>query len=69
MEKKKKRKRKLSINNQKHLKRKQDPFLQFETLSYYRNGYIGLHYKNDTLTRREINNIHVKNHELDRIKL
>ena len=64
-----KEKRKFLINNQKHFKRKQNSFLQFETFSYYRNRRIELHYKNDTLIKREINNVHVKNHKLDKIKL
>ena len=64
-----KKRRKFSTNNRKHLERKQDPFLQFETLSHHKNGRIESHYENITLTRRRTNNIYVENHESDRIKL
>ena len=64
-----KERKKLLINNKKHLKRKQNSFLQLETLSHYRNRRIRLHYKNDTLIKRRINNVYVKNHESNKIKL
>ena len=61
--------KKLLINNKKHLEEKQDTFLRFRTLSYHRNRHIGLHYKNSTLTRERTYNIQIKNHELDKTKL
>ena len=66
---KKKRKRKFLINNQKHFKRKQNTFLQFEALSHHKNKRLKSHYENNVLTRKKINNIHVENHELDKTKL
>ena len=63
------RKKKFSTNNKKYLGRKQDILLQFETLSHYRNKCIRLHYENNTLTKREINNVQITNYKLDRIKL
>ena len=51
------RKKKFLINNKKYLKRKQDTLLQFETSSHYRNRHIRLHYKNNILTERGINNV------------
>ena len=69
MKMKTKERRKLSVHNRKHFKRKQDPFLQFETFSYYKNRYIRLHYRNDTLTRKRIHNVHVKDYKLNRTKL
>ena len=69
MEIKTRKERKFLINNKKHFKKKQNTFLQFGTLLYYRNRRIGLHHKNNTLTRKRINNIHVKNHESDRTEL
>ena len=59
----------LRKDNQKHFERKQNPFLQSETLLHYRNRYIKLHDRNSTFTRRRVNNVHVKNHELNKIKL
>ena len=64
-----KKERKLLINNKKHIRKKQNTLLQFETLSHYRNKRIRSYHKNNTFTKREINNIYVKNHESDRIKL
>ena len=60
---------KLLINNQKHLKEKQDPFLRFKDPPYYRNRCIGSYDKSNSFTERKINNVHVKNHESDRTKL
>ena len=64
-----KERRKFSTDNQKHLGRKQSSFLQFETLSHYRNRYIESHYKNNISTRKRIDNIYIKNHELSTTKL
>ena len=61
--------RKFPINNQKHFERKQDPFLRPETLSHHKNKYIKLHYRNNIPTEEKINNVYVKNHELNRTKL
>ena len=63
------RKEKLLTNTKRYLERKQNTFLQFEILVHYRNGYIELYYRNDTFTRREIDNIQIKNHELNKTKL
>ena len=64
-----KRREKFLINNQEHLKKKQDSHLQFKVSLYYRNRCIRLHHENSTFTRKRIINIYIKNHELDRIKL
>ena len=58
-----------SIDNQEHFERKQNPLLRSKSLSHYKNRCIRLHDKSNSLTRRRVNNVHVKNHELNRTKL
>ena len=64
-----KERRKLLKDNQKHIKRKQDSFLQSETLSYYENRRIRSYYRGNVLTKRKINSIYVENHESSWTKL
>ena len=52
-----KERRKLSINNKKHIEEKQDTLLQFRTFTYYRNRHIRSYHKNYTLTKKRIDNI------------
>ena len=61
--------RKLSINNKKHIGRKSNTILQFRTLTHYRNRRIRSYYKSHTLTKRRTNNIQVKDYKLDETKL
>ena len=58
-----------STDTKKYIEREQNTFLQFETLFHYRNRYIELHYRNNTLIRRRTHNIQIENHESNRIKL
>ena len=64
-----KEKREFSINNKEHFERKQDSFLWLKTLSHYKNRHIRLHYENNVLIKRRINNVHVKNYKSNRIEL
>ena len=64
-----KERRKLLISNRKYIGREQSTLLQFGILSYHENRRIKSYYENSTPTRKRVNNIHVKNHESDRIKL
>ena len=61
--------RKLLTNNQKHFERKQDSLLRFKTFFYYRNECVRPHDKNNTFTKKRTNNIYVKKHESNEIKL
>ena len=63
------RREKLSINNKKHIKRKQNTLLRSRTLSCHKNKYIRSHYKSNTITRRETNNIHVENYKSNETEL
>ena len=69
MKMKTKEREKLLTSNQKHIGRKQDSLLRSETLSYHENRRIRLYYRDNILTERRINNIYVKNHELNETKL
>ena len=69
MKMKTKRRKKLLINNKKHIGGKQNTFLQFKILTYHRNRYIRSYHKNYTFIKRRINNLYVENHELNRIEL
>ena len=60
---------KLLISNYEHIERKQNPFLQSRTFSYYGNRRIRSHYEDNTLVRRRVNNVHIKNYKLSRTKL
>ena len=64
-----KKRKKLLTNNKEHIKRKQNTILQFETLIHYRNRRIRSYYRGHILIKRGINNIQVKDHELDGTKL
>ena len=64
-----KRKREFLINNQKHLRKKQDSRSWSQTFFYYRNERIKSHYRDNTLTEKRTNNVYVKNHESDETKL
>ena len=62
-------KKKFSANTKKHLERKQNTLLQFETFTYYKNRRVRLHYKSDTFVKERINRIQVTNNEFNKTKL
>ena len=64
-----KKRREFSINHQEYLERKQNPLLRSGTLSHHRNRRIRPHHESNTSTKKRINNVHVKNYELDRTEL
>ena len=66
---KNKKRRKFSENIKKHFRRKQDTFLQSGTLTYYRNRCIRSYYRNNSYTKRRINNIQIKDNKLNKTKL
>ena len=64
-----KKRKKLLINNKKHIERKQNTFLQFRTLTHYKNGRIRSYYENYTFIKKKTNNLYIENHKLNRTKL
>ena len=63
------RRRKLSTNNKEHFEEKQDTLLRSRTSPHYKNRRIRSHHRNNIIIKRKTNNIHVKNHKLNRIEL
>ena len=69
MKMKTRRREKLLTNTKKQFQKKQNTFLQFGTFIHYRNERVELYHENDILIKRKINNIQIKDYELNKTKL